>query len=94
MTSANTQIPDHTLHRHTEEGIRSMIYRINVTWDDEAQVWIAVSEDLEGLVLECGSLDALIERVRIAVPELLEIQGDPLKDITLDFSMERQTAVA
>ena len=71
-----------------------MIYRISVTWDDEAQVWIATSEDLKGLVLECGSLDALIERVRVAVPELLEIQGDQRKDIALDFSMERHTAVA
>ena len=59
-----------------------MVYKISITWDDEAQVWIAVSEDLKGLVLECGSLDALIERVRISVPELLEIQGDPRKDIT------------
>ena len=71
-----------------------MTYRINITWDDEAQVWIAVSEDIKGLVLECGSLDALIERVRVAVPELLEIQGDQRKDITLSFSMERQTAAA
>ncbi|MCL2060884.1 MAG: DUF1902 domain-containing protein [Oscillospiraceae bacterium] len=71
-----------------------MVYRISITWDDEAQVWIAVSDDITGLVLECGSLDALIERVRAAVPDLLEIQGDQRKDITLDFSMERLTAVA
>ena len=72
----------------------TLVYKIKITWDDEAQVWIAVGENLDGLVLECGSLDALIERVKVAVPELLEIQGEPQKDISLDFSMERHLAVA
>jgi len=71
-----------------------MLYRIKITWDNEARVWIAASEDLKGLVLECGSLDALIERVKIAVSELLEIQGEPREAISLNFSMERQLAVA
>ncbi len=31
------------------------------------------SEDIPGLVLESGSIDALIERVRYAVPELIEL---------------------
>jgi len=57
-------------------------------------VWIAAGENLEGLVLECGSLDALIERTKVAVPELLEIQGEPQKDISLVFNMERRLAVA
>lgn len=48
-----------------------MEYTVNFTWDDEASVWIAQSDDVPGLVLEGGSLDALIERVRFAVPELL-----------------------
>ena len=39
-----------------------MQYRVKITWDNEAHVWIAISEDLKGLVLECGSLDALIGR--------------------------------
>ena len=71
-----------------------MVYRIKITWDDEARVWIAVSEDLQGLVLESGSVDALIERVKVAVPELLEINGGPCEDISLNISMERQAAVA
>ena len=71
-----------------------MLYRIKITWDDEAHVWIALSEDLKGLVLECGSLDALIERAKIAVSELLEIQGKPQESISLNFSMERHLAVA
>jgi hypothetical protein len=48
-------------------------YKIQIAWDDEARVWIATSEDIPGLVLESGSVDALIERVRVAASELLEI---------------------
>ncbi len=50
-----------------------MEYKVNFTWDDEASVWIAQSDDIPGLVLEGVSLDALIERVRFAAPELIEL---------------------
>ena len=52
-----------------------MSCRIDFTWDNEAAVWIATSKDVPGLVLESGSFDALIERVRHAVPELLPLLG-------------------
>ena len=50
-----------------------MNYRIKFVWDNEADVWIATSEDVPGLVLESGSFDALIERVKYALPELIEL---------------------
>ena len=49
-------------------------YLITFTWDNEVSVWIATSDDVPGLVLEHGSFDALVERVRIAVPELLSMK--------------------
>lgn len=50
-----------------------MEYTITFTWDSESSVWIATSDDIPGLVLESGSFDALLERTRFAVPELLEL---------------------
>ena len=50
-----------------------MSYNIDLFWDNQACVWIATSENVPGLVLESGSVEALIERVKIAIPELLEI---------------------
>ena len=47
-----------------------MEYIINLTWDNDENVWIATSDDIPGLVLESGSFDALLERVRFAAPEL------------------------
>ena len=52
-----------------------MSYVVKMEWDDEANVWIATSKDVPGLVLESGSLDALIERVKIAIPELLDLNS-------------------
>ena len=50
-----------------------MEYKIDLTWDSEAFVWVATSDDVPGLVLESGSFDALIERLKYTVPELLEL---------------------
>lgn len=50
-----------------------MEYNVMFHWDPEALVWVATSDDVPGLVLESGSVDALIERVRRAIPELLEL---------------------
>jgi ClpP class serine protease len=64
-------------------------YVIDFQWDAEAQVWIATSADVPGLVLESGSFDALIERVRYAVPELLELNGIENKNLPLCIRSER-----
>ena len=50
-----------------------MEYIIKFIWDSEASVWIATSDDIPGLVLESGSFDALVERVRFAAPEMLAL---------------------
>lgn len=71
-----------------------MEYRINLTWDNEAGVWIATSEDIPGLVLESGSFDALLERVRFAAPELIELNGNVKKPIMLSFLSERHERIA
>ena len=50
-------------------------YVIKIFWDNEAAVWCASSDDVPGLVLESGSFDALVERVKFTVPELLELNS-------------------
>ena len=70
-----------------------MNFRITMTWDEEASVWVATSEDIPGLVLESGSFDALIERVRFAIPELLELNERKASSYLLSFYSERQERV-
>jgi predicted RNase H-like HicB family nuclease len=69
-------------------------YTVLLNWDNEAAVWIATSCDIPGLVLEAGSIDALIERVRFAVPELLTLNGNPQSSpISMCFRSERHEQV-
>ena len=70
-------------------GDENMSYRIKFLWDDEAAVWIATSQDVPGLVLESGSFDALVERVRIAVPELVDLNGAKPDSLKLSYYTER-----
>ena len=69
-------------------------YVIIMTWDDEASVWIAESDDVPGLILESNSFDNLIERVKIAVPDLLDQNGKTHLQAKLHFKAERLAVVA
>jgi len=63
-------------------------------WDDEAEVWIATSDEVPGLVLESGSFDALVERLRFAVPELLELNGTNKTPVNLRIASTRELVAA
>ena len=68
-------------------------YIVTLSWDDEAAVWVAENDDIP-IALESDSLDTLMERVKVATPELLELNGKNHGNIALRFKMERQTMVA
>ena len=70
-----------------------MKYLINFLWDDEASVWVAESDNIPGLVLESGSLDALVEKVKVAVPELLQLNNKIYQNINLLIHSERQVVI-
>jgi Zn-finger nucleic acid-binding protein len=63
---------------------------VSLKWDDEAYVWLASSTDVPGLALESGSLDALMERVKVAIPDLLDLKDT---NLTIDFHAERLAQV-
>lgn len=48
---------------------------VKATWDDEAKVWVAESDDVCGLATEAETLELLKERVLVMLPELLELNG-------------------
>jgi len=67
-------------------------YEIVLIWDEDARVWIAHNDDIP-LVLENESLDLLMEQVRIAVPEILELNGKECDDVYLDFTTQHRAKV-
>jgi len=69
--------------------MNSKIYHVEAIWDQEAQVWVATSDDVPGLATEAASLDLLITRLRVLIPELLEAnrQLDPERVQSLAFEL-------
>lgn len=53
-----------------------MDYTINLTWDHEAKVWLAINDEIP-IALESESIDELIRRVRLAIPEMMELNNRP-----------------
>ena len=50
-------------------------YYVHAAWDEEARVWVASSEDVPGLATEAETAEALIDKLKILIPELLELNG-------------------
>ena len=48
---------------------------IRAEWDEEASVWVATSDDVPGLATEEATMEGLIERLKVIIPELLEANG-------------------
>lgn len=61
--------------RLVENSARHGVYEILAQWDGEAGVWVAESEDVPGLVAEADSPNVLAQKLRILIPELLELNG-------------------
>ena len=48
---------------------------VRATWDEKAKVWVATSEDLKGLATEAKTCEALLQKLKVIIPELLEANG-------------------
>lgn len=69
-----------------------MSFKVNIHWDDQAEVWVAVCDEL-GIALESGSYDALIEKLKVTIPEMIELNG--YTDVKVCLStLDRQLAYA
>lgn len=68
-------------------------FEIRAVWDPEAAVWVASSDDVPGLATEADTVELLIEKLRIMVPELLEANGiftNGLPEVPFHLLAERE----
>lgn len=64
---------------------------VRAEWDSEARVWYAYSDDIPGLATGADTLEDLIEKLRIVVPELLEENGlRPRQDVDIPYHVIAQ----
>jgi predicted RNase H-like HicB family nuclease len=48
---------------------------VRTEWDEEVSVWVATSDDVPGLTTEEDTLEGLVEKLKIMIPELLDANG-------------------
>jgi hypothetical protein len=77
-----------------------MLRRIEVRaeWDPEANVWVATSVDVAGLVTEAPTLAMLISKLRVMIPELLEANAhlaeEEIRNIPVNLIAHREQVIS
>jgi hypothetical protein len=51
------------------------VYKVKAIWDDEAKVWSAEGVDVPGLATWGATIEQLMTKLEIMVPEMLEANG-------------------
>jgi predicted RNase H-like HicB family nuclease len=76
--------------QHPETGM--LPYRVKAEWDSEAEVWVASSEAVPGLATGADTFEALVEKLKVVIPELLEENGllaAGATDVPFEITAER-----
>lgn len=63
---------------------------VKAFWDDEVGVWVASSDDVPGLATEAESMNRLVEKLKVIIPELLDANGYPDGDGPVPFELLSQ----
>ncbi len=74
---------------------------VRAEWDEEANVWVATSDDVAGLATEADTFEGLVGKLKIIIPELMELnEGNqeyevPFEVLTRRFEIaQRKTGAA
>jgi predicted RNase H-like HicB family nuclease len=63
---------------------------VRAEWDEEAGVWVATSDDVPGLATEEVTMEGLVEKLKIMIPELLQANGIATwNDVPLEIMARR-----
>jgi predicted RNase H-like HicB family nuclease len=73
-----------------------MTYHVKATWDEEAQVWVASSDDVPGLATEADTIEGLLAKLRVMIPDLLDANGvtpAPPGEVPFQLTTERSEVI-
>ena len=62
---------------------------VKLIWDSDTDRWHSETDSNLRLTLEAASFDALVERIRIAAPEMLELNCGYTGPIQIKYEVER-----
>jgi predicted RNase H-like HicB family nuclease len=77
-----------TLQQAMGQESSARTYNVRADWDAEAEVWVAFSDEVPGLATEAATLEALTEKLRTLIPELLEANHPEIGDLGREISFE------
>jgi predicted RNase H-like HicB family nuclease len=79
------------------EAMHQPVFKIESYWDEESEVWVASSDEIPGLSTEADTIEALMQKLRNIVPELLLlnqiIQSDEVNAISIEIVSHRQESI-
>jgi predicted RNase H-like HicB family nuclease len=80
---------------HERPTMRHPTIIVRADWDDEANVWVASSSDIDGLATEAATLEELRAKVLTMVVELMELNGEQsdLAEIPVHIMAQQITRV-
>ncbi|MBW4557783.1 MAG: DUF1902 domain-containing protein [Trichormus sp. ATA11-4-KO1] len=74
-----------------------LTFKVQAFWDSEAEVWVATSEDLPGLVTEAFTMESLTNKLREMIPEIMilnrVVPPDYVGSIRFDLTSHRQELI-
>jgi predicted RNase H-like HicB family nuclease len=60
-------------------------FKIEAEWDADAEVWVATSPNVPGLVVQGRTPDEIVDKVRLVLPALIEIGVEPEDRLNVTF---------
>jgi predicted RNase H-like HicB family nuclease len=61
-------------------------FYVHAEWDAEAHVWVATSDEVPGLATEADTTEALVQKLKTLIPELLAA-NDQLPNEPIAFEL-------
>jgi hypothetical protein len=56
--------------------LKNLSIVVRAFWDEEAQVWVATTSDIDGLSVEAETMEHLRTKVLDALSDLIELNGE------------------
>lgn len=66
---------------------------VKLIWSDDSNKWYTETNDVPGMVLESNSFDALLEKVQLIAPDMLEANCDYIGPIHFTFTAEHTRTI-
>ena len=60
-------------------------FLVEAEWDKEAELWVATSPDIPGLVLQARTDDEIVRKLRLVIPSLIETGLEREDQIEIHF---------